>query len=383
MSNKKTELPVVCCGRETDTCGADPYSNKPEDRDTIKHYWQIGDVITPGGMATRIATRLGWRDISGTWKARWGIGRLNYCIPPGLYAVGDPGPGSAVLVTANYKMSFDHLRRELAGLNLWLLIINTNGINVWCAAGKGTFGTEEIVRRIDKVKLHKFVSHRRIILPQLAAPGVAAHEVRRQSGFRVIYGPVRAADIPAFLAAGEKCKPEMRAVRFNLLDRLAPVGVEFTTLARPFVFLVLALLLLNLPALLRDNLPFQVGLLFIRTAADIIPFAGAILAGTLLVPALLPYIPGRAFAWKGWLLGIAWCASYVFLITPGGGPVETTSYFLILPAIAGFLAMNFTGSSTYTSLSGVVKEMGYALPAIIVSAVLGTCGLIASRLFIW
>jgi len=39
--------------------------------------------------------------------------------------------------------------------------------------------------------------------------------------------------------------------------------------------------------------------------------------------------------------------------------------------------MNFTGSSTITSLSGVVREMRAALPPIVVGAVLGVGAMIA------
>jgi len=44
------------------------------------------------------------------------------------------------------------------------------------------------------------------------------------------------------------------------------------------------------------------------------------------------------------------------------------AYLFLLPPLASFLAMNFTGSTTYTSLSGVVKEMWIAVPAQIISA---------------
>lgn len=47
------------------------------------------------------------------------------------------------------------------------------------------------------------------------------------------------------------------------------------------------------------------------------------------------------------------------------------AYLFLLPPPASFLAMNFTGSTTYTSLSGVVKEMRIAVPAQIISAGLG------------
>ena len=49
-----------------------------------------------------------------------------------------------MLVTANYKLSFDSLRFALATIDAWLLVTDTRGINVWCAAGKGTFSASEV-----------------------------------------------------------------------------------------------------------------------------------------------------------------------------------------------------------------------------------------------
>ena len=69
---------------------------------------------------------------------------MNYKVDPGLYALGAPDADSPVLVSANFKMSFDLLREALPGRNAWILVLDTDGINVWCAAGKGTFGTEEL-----------------------------------------------------------------------------------------------------------------------------------------------------------------------------------------------------------------------------------------------
>ena len=138
---------------------------------------------TPAGRVPVISPALGPADRFGAWKARWGIGRMSYLVPPGLYAVGSPTPDDPVLVTANYKMSYDLVRSELAGRNVWLLVLETNGINVWCAAGKGTFGTGELVARIEASRLAQVVGHRRLILPLLGAPGVSAHEVRSRTGF--------------------------------------------------------------------------------------------------------------------------------------------------------------------------------------------------------
>ena len=94
---------------------------------------------------------------------RWGIGRNHYQVTPGLYASGTPDADSPLLVSANYKLSFDCLRAALNGESAWLLVIDTKGINVWCAAGKGTFGTDEIVHRCQATRVSELVSHRQLI----------------------------------------------------------------------------------------------------------------------------------------------------------------------------------------------------------------------------
>ncbi len=167
-----------------------------------------------------------------TWRDRWvhvmarlGVRRGERRVAPGLYRLGSPGPASPVFVTANYALSFDALRSSLPGLDGFILVLDTQGINVWCAAGKGTFGTDELVRRTQATGLKEAVTHRRLILPQLAAPGVAAHEVVRRAGFRVEYGPVRAADLPEYLRNG-KATAEMRIVNFDLVDRLVLIPVQ-------------------------------------------------------------------------------------------------------------------------------------------------------------
>ncbi len=226
---------------------------------------------------------------------------MNYAVPPGIYAIGELGNSSPVLVSANYKLSFDYLRCELSGLTLWLLVLNINGINVWCAAGKGSFGTDEIARMISVTRFSELVSHRNLILPQLAAPGVAAHEVQRRCGFKVIYGPIRASDIPPFLNAGNKAKAEMRRPCFNLRERLNVTPVELPALFKPTIGLVAFLFLLNLAALLLKSNPLTFLPLLGRTFSDLVPFIIAMMVGTILVPALLPYIPGRSLAWRGWV----------------------------------------------------------------------------------
>ncbi len=349
-----------CTGNNTGVLvdGYDP-ANAPR--------WIEGTVQTTAGIAPRAATALHFADILGSWKARWGIGRMNYRVGPGLYAVGTPDAASPVLVTANYKMTFDRLRRELQGIDAWVVVLDTNGINVWCAAGKGTFGTDEIVRRVKALRLSEIVTHRMLILPQLGAPGVAAHKVQQQTGFHVVYGPVRAADIAAFLKAGNKATPAMREVQFNFIDRLVLTPVELTAVIKPALVLLGMLFLLML-----IKSPSAAFLLLVkRTFIGFVPFLGAILAGAVVAPCLLPGIPGRAFAWKGWLAGLAWSLVFIAYSSVSATSVEALFYLLVLPAISSYLTMNFTGASTYTSLSGVLYEMKTALRAITVSAAAG------------
>jgi hypothetical protein len=326
--------------------------------------WMIGEIETSIGKIPQVSTEYTSSDRLGSWKARWGIRRMDYKIPPGLYGVGNPDANSLVLVSANYKMSFDRLRSELKGLNLWILVLDTKGINVWCAAGKGTFGTEEVVNRISQVQLPEIVTHRTLVVPQLGAPGVSAHKVLKLSGFKVVYGPVRAADVPAFISAGLKATAAMREVRFDMRDRLVLAPFELVSTVKPALILFAVLFLVNLivgkEAFALDSVS--------NAVADFIPFMGAVLTGTVLVPLLLPYIPGPAFAWKGWLMGLLWAGVYVWYIASPLSWLHSLFYFLILPPIASYLAMNFTGCSTYTSLSGVAKEMKFAVPAQVISA---------------
>ncbi len=333
--------------------------------------WITNIIETAAGAVPVVATHLGRSDRLGTILARLSINRMSFSVRPGLYAVGRPNPSSHVFVTGNYKMSFDRLRRALAGRDGWILVLDTRGINVWCAAGKGTFGTDELVRRLEAAGLTRILSHRTLILPQLGAPGVAAHEVARRTRFRIVYGPVRAEDLAAFLDAGSKAKPEMRLARFKFKDRIVLTPVELVQVITNKAFLaVLAL--------------WGLGFAGVKALSFSLPaLLGATLIGAVVVPALLPWIPGRAFSLKGWLGGFLWTAGFLVargLPSTAAGWLSAASYLLILPALSAFIAMGFTGSSPITSLSGVVKEMKTAVPLMILAAGLGAFALIAARI---
>ena len=299
--------------------------------------------------------------------ARWGINRSGHIFAPGLYRLGNPTADSPVFASANYTLSFDALREALAGIDAYILVLDTKGINVWCAAGKGTFGTDELVRSIKATGLSGVVTHRRIILPQLGAPGVSAHEVLRQSGFMVEYGPVRAKDLPAYLSTHTATR-EMRTVRFTLSNRLVLTPIELVHVLLPLIAVAVVLY-------------FLAGLVAALGAVT------AVLAGTVLFPALLPIIPTKDFSTKGFILGIivALPFSAFFALAKGMSGIAQIIValipLLIMPPVTAYLALNFTGSSTFTSSTGVKKEIFLYVPVMVLMISVGIVLAIALGVF--
>ena len=342
-----------CCCNSSSACQATRY---PADS------WIVGSVSTPIGDVPVVSTRLEMADRLGAWKARWGIGRMQYRVAPGFYAVGNPAPSSPVLVSANYKLSFDRLRSHLGGLDAWIMVVDTKGVNVWCSAGKGTFCTDEVVRRTEAVRLPEVVSARKLVLPQLSAAGVAAHEVRKRSGFHVVFGPVRADDLRAFLATGMQATPEMREVQFPVRERLAVIPVELVQAASKIVLVAACFFLLA--GLGRDGYSADRAMGPGRFSAAL--FLLVCLASLTLTPLLLPWLPGRAFAVKGAWLGLGLLVTLTGYKWPLPGVFENWinvgAWCLIVPAVASFAAINFTGATTFTSVSGARREVQVAVP---------------------
>jgi hypothetical protein len=314
---------------------------------------------TPAGAVPRVHSRLDRDDRMGTVLARLGIGRDTYSIAPGLYGVGSPDAGSPVMVTANYKLTVDSLRGSLAGIDAWILVLDTKSINVWCAAGKGTFSTGEVAERVNAVALEKVVTHRRLILPQLSATGVSARHVKRLCGFEVVWGPVHARHIKAFLDGGMQATPAMRKVTFTLRERVALIPVELNHMGKPSLFVIPALFLLSG---LGQGF-FSISAAVSRGLSAMLAYLLAVVAGAVLAPILLAWLPGRAFALKGAVIGAAGGALLSATFAGYLARSEMVALTLFIMAVSSYLAMNFTGSTPFTSPSGVEKEMRRAIPA--------------------
>ncbi|UCD37584.1 MAG: carbon monoxide dehydrogenase [Fidelibacterota bacterium] len=301
-------------------------------------------------MISEVSSRITLADRWDHLQARLGIRRNRHRVEPGLYTLGKPSSESPVFASANYTLSFDALRSALAGVDCYILVLDTKGINVWCAAGKGTFGTDELVQRIEGTGLAEIVNHRKVIVPQLGAPGIAAHEVKQRSGFRVEYGPVRARDLPAYLETG-KADNEMRRVTFHLADRLVLVPVEIVHML--------------LPMLVIAGVFYLVGgwLGALGTAV-------AIMAGVVLFPILLPWLPTANFSTKGFILGGLVAVPFILARLINAPDMETwqrtvwgLTHLLLIPSMTAFLTLNFTGSTSFTSRSGVRREIFTYFPA--------------------
>lgn len=240
-----------------------------------------------------------WRfkDYLGGALVRMSISRKNYSVEPGLYALGEPDERSDVLVTSNYKLSFDILRKNLSRLNVWILVLDTKGINVWCAAGKGTFGTAELISRIQQSKLHEVVKHRRLILPQLGAPGIAAFRVRESTGFKVKYGPVRAKDIEPFISSRYRANESMRTVSFDFKDRLILSPVEISNSLKYLSIIIFFFFLIS--GFHKEGYSIQIAMQ--KGIESTLLLFLAYISGAVITPVLLPWLPSRYFAAKGML----------------------------------------------------------------------------------
>ncbi len=355
----------------------------PAAKNDIK-YIKIGcccGAITKAGMLPRTDFNWNLSDRLGEIAARLGFKRMEYAIAPGLYAAGTPDENSPVLVSANYKLSFDVLRRD-AKVDAWVLVIDTKGVNVWCAAGKGTFCDAEIIKRITETKLEEVVKHKNIILPLLSAPGVAAHEIRRQTGFKAVFGPAEARDIKKFIDNGMKNDVMMKTVEFPLWRRVEVSWLEMVTAIDkafwPFVIFAVISMIEN------NRFDFYAG--FYRAFF----YGGAaltgIVSGSVIFSMLLPYLPGRYFSVKGGLLGFITSGAVLFAVNGAAMPqhmIKIPAFLLLSASLSAFTAMNFTGCTTFTSISGVKKEIRDSLPFIIAGGAVAAGLMITEIIMRW
>jgi hypothetical protein len=326
----------------------------------IKRYKAVSGsrkIAVAGYSMTRVPVKPALMELFEDLLARFGIGRMDHAVEPGLYGSGCPDKNSPVLVSANYKMSFNALRKELGGIDAWILVIDTKGVNVWCAAGKGTFGTDELINRVQKTGLGTIIEHRELIVPQLGAPGIAAYWVKKATKFRVIYGPVEAKDIKGFLKAGKKATEEQRTVCFGAGKRMEVSLLEFAVTFRVSLVIAAAAVL----AASFTGRGFSVAGGFSGAAIFLGALSVALISSTFAPALLLPYIPGKMFSVKGAVTGAVFSAVFVAAARSSITPLTAVSIVLMSTAFSSFVFMNYTGTTTFTSLTGVRREISVSI----------------------
>jgi len=139
---------------------------------------------------------------------------------PGLRRIGNPGAEDPVLLTGNFALTVRRVTNVLAGRNAWLLVANSHGINVWCASTGGHLTDHDVIAVLRSSGIDSRVSHRRLVLPQLAATGIEHRRIHEATGWEARWGPARLEDLPAFLDHGAHVTRRQRFMTFPAWERL-------------------------------------------------------------------------------------------------------------------------------------------------------------------
>lgn len=252
------------------------------------------------------------------------LGMLPHRAPTGLIRIGKPSRDSPVLLTGNFTLTVRRVRDALCGYDAWLLVANSKGIDVWCAAGGGYLTHHDIISVIRTSRIADQVDHREVILPQLCATGVERRRITEATGFTTRWGPARLEDLPAFLDRGARlCKSE-RFMRFPLWERMEMAAlwcVPMLIIMLPTLALIFGLLLMAVAGAAVALLVFGLfGLLpWLRVQG---PMRFATFTGFAIATALLGY--GALF-----VLG---------LVTPTNTAVLTAASFVAMAILSIDLA---------------------------------------------
>jgi ubiquinone/menaquinone biosynthesis C-methylase UbiE/NAD-dependent dihydropyrimidine dehydrogenase PreA subunit len=194
-------------------------------------------------------------------------------VEPGLRRLGNPDHKAPVFVTSNFHLTVRRVEKALSAIDAWLLVVPTKGINVWCSAAGGEMTVHNLLTVMKTSSVEDRVTHRRLILPQLSAPGIERKLLKEKSGWSADFGPVYARDIPAFLELDHKKTAELCRISY-------PGRFRFE-------------MLLCMNALLWAVITFI--LIFIRPSWAIL-FSAFFWGAGIILYAGYPYLPGNS----GW-----------------------------------------------------------------------------------
>lgn len=269
--------------------------------------------------------------------------KRTYVVRPGLYYTGTHYDRDApLLVTGNYHLSVLLVSRHVRRINARLLVIDTDGINVWCAAGKGAFCNAAILAQLNRYQRQTLTGSTwlTLLLPKFSLAGVDFRALRKEK-LRPIIGPLYAKDLPAYLASPPYRDNGQQTVRFDLQMRTfswLPGLVQFVGYSG-------WLMLLFVGAEILFGATAPLGLLvvvaFVATA----------------YPLLFPWLPGKRFAVKGLALGLTTSVALIATAAYRGvAPGELVAEIAFTVATGMFFGLSYTGNSAVSNYTKVRRE---------------------------
>jgi len=279
-------------------------------------------------------------------------------IEPGIYESGKPRRDSPVIVTANYELTYIRVMNDLKGVDAWVLCVDSNGINVWCAARGNNFGNRELVEAIQATGILGCIDHRTFILPQLAAGGISIPQLPPDLDVKIIYGPIWSKYLKSYLKEMPHRKPEeMRLAKFTFPKRLEAGITHLTFLLRKFllwptILSVVALLLLSSSGI---NLLQYIG----QRLFSVLGWIWIVITITnLLIALAFPMVDfTRSFMKKGLILSVISALIGTFLsLAVFTSPIYCITNFVFLFWLGFFSTMSFSGYTMASSPREIKAE---------------------------
>lgn len=165
------------------------------------------ETITASMLITRYADLLLMHSLDGWVLLPQLIWRFNLYTDPrkpvsveaGIRIFGHPDKNSPVLITTNYALTFFTVESDIktAGLDCYLIVVDTGGLSVESAVAGRYFSAESIVTALKEMRVDELVNHNTLIIPGLAAR--LSGESEEASGWKILVGPKDSSGLPQYL----------------------------------------------------------------------------------------------------------------------------------------------------------------------------------------
>jgi acetyl-CoA decarbonylase/synthase, CODH/ACS complex subunit gamma len=165
------------------------------------------EAVTASMLMSRYADLLIMHSLDGWVLLPQLIWRFNLYTDPrkpvsveaGVRTFGHPDRNSPVLITTNYALTFFTVESDIkaAGIDCYLIVVDTGGLSVESAVAGRYFSAESIVSALKEMQVENLVNHRTLIIPGLAAR--LSGESEEATGWKILVGPKDSSGLPQYL----------------------------------------------------------------------------------------------------------------------------------------------------------------------------------------